>query len=92
MISKPTTGIPMPPVHEAQRLRCAFERLEGIGATNSPAIDNLKRILLLRVAELESTLEHRPRAQAWPTSLPLVTAVTCQIRLTMEKPLLLCHR
>ena len=50
----------MPPVHEVQHLRRAFERLEGIGATNSPTIDNL----LLRIAELESTLEHRPRAQA----------------------------
>lgn len=54
----------MPAVHEVQHLRRAFERLEGIGATNSPTIDNLKRILLLRIAELECSLDHKTRAQA----------------------------
>jgi hypothetical protein len=64
MNSKPTAGIPMPPVYEVQHLRAAFERLEGLGATNSPTIGNLKRILLLRIAELESVLECRHRTQA----------------------------
>ena len=54
----------MPPVYEVQHLRAAFERLEGLGATNSPTIGNLKRILLLRIAELESVLECRHRTQA----------------------------
>jgi hypothetical protein len=64
MNSKPQAGSPMPAVHEVQHLRRAFERLEGIGATNSPTIDNLKRILLLRIAELECSLDHKTRAQA----------------------------
>jgi len=54
----------MPLVHEVQHLRRAFERLEGIGATNSPTIERLKRILLLRIAELDSMLDRRPGAQA----------------------------
>ena len=58
----------MPPIHEVQHLRRAFERLEGIGATNSPTIDNLKRILVLRIAELEATLERGPRVKAHPPS------------------------
>lgn len=49
----------MPPVHEVQHLRRAFERLEGIGETNSSTIDSLKRILLLRIAELESDLQSK---------------------------------
>jgi hypothetical protein len=62
MKSTPTAVVPVPPVHEIQHLRRAFERLEGIGATNSPTIDNLKRILLLRIAELECSLNHKLRA------------------------------
>jgi hypothetical protein len=41
----------MPPVHEIQHLRRAYERLEGIGPRSSPTIDNLKRIVLLRIAD-----------------------------------------
>ena len=59
----------MPPIHEVQHLRRAFERLEGIGTTNSPTIDNLKRILVLRIAELEATLERGSRAKVQPASL-----------------------
>jgi|GEM_PF-4577873 len=54
----------MPPIHEIQHLRKAFERLDGLGPTNSPTIDNLKRIVLLRVAELEASLERTLRASA----------------------------
>jgi hypothetical protein len=64
MNSKPTGGIHMPPIHEVQHLRRAFERLEGIGATKSPTIEHLKRILLLRIAELDAALDRRPGAQA----------------------------
>jgi hypothetical protein len=59
MNPKPTGGILMPLVYEVQHLRRAFERLEGIGATNSPTIEHLKRILLLRIAELDSMLDRR---------------------------------
>lgn len=54
----------MPTVHEVQHLRRALARLERIGATNSPTIDSLKRILLLRIAELDCLLDRRSRAQA----------------------------
>jgi hypothetical protein len=62
--TRPEAGNPMtPPVYEVQHLRRAFERLEGIGATNSPTIDNLKRTLLLHIAELEAMLDPRPNAK-----------------------------
>lgn len=47
----------MPPIYEIQHLRRAFERLEGLGRTNCPTIDNLKRVVLLRIAELEAAVE-----------------------------------
>lgn len=52
-------GEPMPAIHEIRHLRRAFERLEGIGETQSPTIDNLKRIVLLRIVELEASLDPR---------------------------------
>ena len=64
MNSKPHAGVAMPAVHEVQHLRRAYERLEAIGPTNSPTIDNLKRILALRIAELECVLDCRSRAEA----------------------------
>lgn len=39
---------------ELQHLYGAFNRLVKIGATNSPTIDNLKRIVVHRIAEIES--------------------------------------
>ena len=57
-----TVGPDMPPVHEVQHLRRAFVRLEGIGATNSQTLKNLKRVLLQRIAELEAMLD--PKAHA----------------------------
>jgi hypothetical protein len=64
MNSKPQAEVPVPTVHEVQHLRRALARLERIGATNSPTIDSLKRILWLRIAELDCLLDRRSRAQA----------------------------
>lgn len=52
------------PVHEILHLRRALERLEGIGETNSPTIENLKRTVRLHIAELEAILETGQRASA----------------------------
>jgi hypothetical protein len=54
----------MSPIYEIQHLHRAFERLEGLGRTNSPTIDDLKRIVLLRIAELEAAVENGLRARA----------------------------
>jgi hypothetical protein len=73
MDSWSTTDNAMPPIYEIQHLRKAFERLEGLGPTNSPTIDNLKRIVLLRVAELEASLERTMRASARELRTPSAT-------------------
>jgi hypothetical protein len=53
-------------VNELQHLRGALERLEGLGATNSQTIDSLKRVVLLRISELEAGIDQILRAQATP--------------------------
>jgi hypothetical protein len=53
-------------VNELQHLRRALERLEGLGATNSQTIDSLKRVVTLRISELESAIDQSLRAQATP--------------------------
>lgn len=57
------SGEPVP-VYEIVHLRCALDRLEKIGESTSPTICSLKRVVLLRIAELEAVLDSRPRARA----------------------------
>jgi hypothetical protein len=64
MNSEALAATAMPPIHEIQHLRRAFDRLDGLGKTNSPTINNLKRIVLLRIAELEASLDPRWSAGA----------------------------
>jgi hypothetical protein len=51
------SGKPPQPASEIQHLRNALNRLEDIGETNCTTIDNLKRVVVLRLAELESRLD-----------------------------------
>jgi hypothetical protein len=60
----------MPAVYEIQHLRRAYERLEGLGGVDSPSIDNLKRIVLRQIAELEASIDQSLRVQASPEYEP----------------------
>jgi hypothetical protein len=53
-------------IHELQHLRLALERLEGLGDTRSQTIDSLKRVVHVRISELESAIDKSLRAQATP--------------------------
>lgn len=54
MLTSPQMVHPTYSTQELQHLYGAFNRLVKIGATNSPTIDNLKRIVVHRIAEIES--------------------------------------
>jgi len=51
-------------VKELRHLRSAFERLEGLGPSNSPTIDSLKFVVLNRIVELEGAIDESLSAQA----------------------------
>jgi hypothetical protein len=40
---------------ELEHLYCAFNRLVEVGETNSPVIDDLKRVVLHRIANFEAS-------------------------------------
>jgi hypothetical protein len=64
MFNTPHFSSPTPSACELAHLYQAFDRLLGIGRTNSPTIENLKRLLVLRIAALEASDDRKTRRRA----------------------------